>query len=112
MAALDHGPAHPAEVEDPREVARHARIGLWLFAIYLTLYVGFMLINAFAPAWMAERPAADVNLAVWYGFGLILTAGIVALVYSWLCRKRPGHVLDSSTTQGNAQHGAAGKERS
>ncbi len=76
-----------AETEDPREVARHARIGLWLFVIYLLLYGKFVLLSAFMPQWMAVRPWAGVNLAVWYGFGLILAAGVVALVYSWLCRK-------------------------
>jgi uncharacterized membrane protein (DUF485 family) len=86
MSPLDHGPAHPAEAEDPRVAARHARIGLWLFAAYLALYTGFVLASAFRPAWMAVRPWADVNLAVWYGFGLIAAAGVVALVYGGLCR--------------------------
>jgi hypothetical protein len=31
-----------------------------------------------------------VNLAIWYGFGLIGAAGVVALVYSWLCRAQHG----------------------
>jgi uncharacterized membrane protein (DUF485 family) len=87
MAALDHGPAHPAEAEDPRVVARHARIGIWLFAAYLLLYAGFVLGCAFLPAWMALRLWGQINLAVWYGFGLIGAAGVVALIYSWLCRK-------------------------
>ncbi len=86
MAALDHGPAHPAEAEDPQIVARHARIGIWLFAAYLLLYVGFVLANALMPGWMALRPWGEINLAIWYGFGLIGAAGVVALIYSWLCR--------------------------
>jgi uncharacterized membrane protein (DUF485 family) len=106
MAALDHGPAHPRETEDPREVARHARIGLWLFVIYLLLYGKFVLLSAFMPQWMAVRPWAGVNLAVWYGFGLILAAGVVALVYSWLCRK--GAAVHGSTNPA----GPAGSEES
>lgn len=86
MSPLDHGPAQPAEAEDPRAVARHARIGLGLFVVYLALYAGFVLASAFRPAWMAVRPWADVNLAVWSGFGLIAAAGVVALVYGGLCR--------------------------
>jgi uncharacterized membrane protein (DUF485 family) len=86
MAGLDHGPAHPAEVEDPLVVARHARVGIWLFLAYLMLYAGFVLANAFTPDVMKWRPWGDVNLAIWYGFGLIAAAGVVALVYSWLCR--------------------------
>jgi uncharacterized membrane protein (DUF485 family) len=85
--ALDHGPSHPAEAEDPLVVARHARIGIWLFAAYLLLYVGFVLTNALMPEWMALRPWGGINVAIWYGFGLIGAAGVVALIYSWLCRK-------------------------
>ena len=90
MAGLDHGASHPAEVEDPLVVARHARVGMWLFLAYLALYAGFVLANAFAPDVMTWRPWGDVNLAIWYGFGLIGAAGVVALVYSWLCRAGHG----------------------
>jgi uncharacterized membrane protein (DUF485 family) len=66
--------------------ARNTRYGLILFSIYLLLYAAFMVINTFFPALMDWVPAAGVNLAVWYGFGLILAALILALVYAWLCR--------------------------
>jgi uncharacterized membrane protein (DUF485 family) len=90
MSPLDHGPAHPPEVEDPRESARHARIGLWLFAVYFVFYISFMLLSAFAPQVIAMRVAGDVNLAVVYGFGLIGLAGVIALAYGWLCRQSGG----------------------
>ena len=65
---------------------RNARIGLVLFLIYLLLYVGFVGLNAFAPAIM-ERPAlSGVNLAIVYGFALIVAAFLLALLYGWLCR--------------------------
>jgi uncharacterized membrane protein (DUF485 family) len=68
---------------------RNARVGLRLFAVYLVLYAGFVLLAAFAPAVMEHTPAAGVNLAVWYGFGLIAAALALALVYGWLCREEP-----------------------
>ena len=37
-------------------MARHARLGLWLFGVYLLLYGGFVVANCFAPGWMAARP--------------------------------------------------------
>jgi uncharacterized membrane protein (DUF485 family) len=83
---MDHGPAVPKEIEDPVDTARRARYGLVLFAVYLSLYGSFMLVNAFAPAWMQTTPAAGVNLAIWWGFGLIVAAMVLALVYAWLCR--------------------------
>jgi uncharacterized membrane protein (DUF485 family) len=65
---------------------RNARLGLWLFGLYLLLYAGFVLLAAFSPTTMERTPLAGVNLAIWYGFGLIFAALLLALVYGWLCR--------------------------
>lgn len=62
-------------------VSRTSRLGLVLFSIYLLLYGGFVLINSFAPAVMEVIPFAGINLAVLYGFGLIVAAIILALIY-------------------------------
>jgi uncharacterized membrane protein (DUF485 family) len=56
-------------------------LGLILFAIYLVLYGGFVVLNAFFPASMEATPLAGVNLAIWYGLGLIVAALGLALVY-------------------------------
>jgi uncharacterized membrane protein (DUF485 family) len=69
--------------------ARRARYGLVLFAFYLALYGGFVLLNAFAPSLM-EVTLAGVNLAVLYGLGLIAAAFLLALLYDWLCRALAG----------------------
>jgi uncharacterized membrane protein (DUF485 family) len=65
---------------------RNSRIGLALFAVYLLLYGGFVWLAAFSPEAMERTPLAGVNLAIWYGFGLIVTAILLALVYGWTCR--------------------------
>ncbi len=65
---------------------RNARLGLWLFFIYLLFYGGFVLISAFATRWLEWTPLAGLNLAVLSGFGLIILALILALIYGWLCR--------------------------
>jgi uncharacterized membrane protein (DUF485 family) len=65
---------------------RNARVGLWLFFIYLAIYGGFVLLAAFSPATMQRTPLAGVNVAIWYGFGLIAGALVLALLYGWLCR--------------------------
>ncbi len=65
---------------------RNARYGFWLFLVYLVLYAGFVLLAAFSPQTMERTPFAGVNLAIWYGFGLIVAALVLALVYGWLCR--------------------------
>jgi len=84
---MDHGP-NQSDDEQPEVSSRNARIGLWLFAVYLVFYVVFMLVSAFSPESMAARPLSGVNLAIWYGFALLLGALVMALVYSWLCRAR------------------------
>lgn len=86
MAGFGHGPATPAEAEDPAATRRNARNGLWLFAIYFAIYAGFVGLNAFVPSSMTTD-LAGINLAVWYGLGLIVAAFGLALVYMALCRK-------------------------
>lgn len=65
---------------------RNARIGLVLFAVYSAIYGGFVLLNAFSPETMEMTPIAGVNLAILYGFGLIIVAFVLAMFYGWLCR--------------------------
>ncbi len=66
---------------------RHnARLGLVLFFLYLLLYVGFVGISALAPSWMEWRPGGGLNLALLYGFGLILAALVLAFVYGLLAK--------------------------
>lgn len=65
---------------------RNAKIGYVLFGIYLLLYGGFVLLNAFAPDAM-EQTVGGINLAILYGFGLILAAIVLALLYGVLCKE-------------------------
>ena len=57
-----------------------------LFVIYLVLYVGFVLINAFAADVMDLKVFAGLNLAIVYGFGLIVSALILACIYGVLAK--------------------------
>jgi uncharacterized membrane protein (DUF485 family) len=67
-------------------IHRNSRIGLVLFFVYLAFYAGFVLLAAFSPKAMERAPWAGVNLAIWYGFALILAAFVLALLYGALCR--------------------------
>ena len=64
----------------------NARLGLVLFLIYLVLYGGFVFVAAFAPDTMELTPGLGINLAIWYGFALIIAALILALIYGWYSR--------------------------
>jgi uncharacterized membrane protein (DUF485 family) len=65
---------------------RTSRFGLILFALYLLLYAGFVLLAAFSPQAIETTPLAGVNLAIWYGFGLIIAAIVLAFLYGWALR--------------------------
>ncbi len=66
--------------------SKNARLGLQLFCVYLVLYGGFVLLNAFAPQTMEITPIAGINLAILYGFGLIIAALVLALIYGVMCK--------------------------
>jgi uncharacterized membrane protein (DUF485 family) len=61
-------------------VRHNARLGLWMFALYTAFYAGFILISAFSRETMAHV-YFGVPLSVLYGFFLILSAFVLALVY-------------------------------
>ena len=67
-------------------IRSHQQIGLALFCFYLLLYGGFVLLMAFDVDRLQSIGPAGVNLAVWSGFGLIVLALVLALVYGWVCR--------------------------
>ena len=87
---FDHEPEGGRQFQSAADSARHARYGMWLFLVYLVFYAGFVLLNAFRPEVMDEVPAAGVNLAIWYGFALIVAALVLALLYGWLCHRSNG----------------------
>jgi uncharacterized membrane protein (DUF485 family) len=77
----------PSDDDHPVLAAANARAGLWLFGAYLALYAGFVGLSAFAPELMAKTPFGGLNLAVLYGFALIVAALILALIYMAACRR-------------------------
>ncbi|WP_145122345.1 DUF485 domain-containing protein [Rosistilla oblonga] len=66
--------------------SRNSRIGLILFFCYLLLYSGFVFINALSPDSMDMQPIEGINLAIVYGFVLIVGAFAMALLYGLLCK--------------------------
>ncbi len=78
-----------------------SRLGLTLFGLYLLLYGGFVLLNAFAPTTMEETPLAGVNIAILYGFGLIIAAFVLALIYGIFAASSDDETLDESAKDGN-----------
>ena len=86
MAGLDFKAAVVKEQEDEGVIAHNTRMGLLLFAVYVALYGGFMALSAFWPEVMSRPFLGGANIAVSYGFALIVAALALALLYMKLCR--------------------------
>lgn len=86
MAGFDHKPSESEEPENVETIQRNTNLGLKLFAVYLILYGGFVFLNTFSPSRMEVVVFAGLNLAIVYGFTLIIAAFVLAIIYGWLCR--------------------------
>ena len=56
-----------------------------MFLVYAAIYVGFVAVNIISPVTMEKTIFLGLNLAVVYGFGLIILALVQALIYNFLC---------------------------
>jgi uncharacterized membrane protein (DUF485 family) len=59
-------------------------LGKWLFVIYSLFYFGFIMINVLSPDFMAID-VGSLNVAIVYGFGLIIFAMVLAVAYNHVC---------------------------
>jgi uncharacterized membrane protein (DUF485 family) len=67
--------------------ARKARLGVILFTVYTLIYAGFVLIGLTWPELMGVPVLGEQNLAIIYGFGLIVLAIIMGFIYNYYCTK-------------------------
>lgn len=81
-----HDGAPDSAGDDSATTARNARIGMRLFVLYTVAYGVFIALNAFWAHLMEQVVWGGMNIAVLFGFGLILAAIVIALVYGWTCR--------------------------
>ncbi len=64
---------------------RKSRLGLILFLVYGIIYAGFVILGLFFTDSLGLIVFSGLNLAVVYGFGLILLAIVMGFVYSLVC---------------------------
>jgi uncharacterized membrane protein (DUF485 family) len=57
------------------------------FFVYLIVYAGFVAIGVADYELMGKIVLGNQNLAVVYGFGLIIFAILLGLYYNWQCTK-------------------------
>jgi len=84
----------------------NTKLGLNLFVVYLLLYLGFVLGNAFFADLMEIKVMLGLNLAIVYGFALIKMAFILSLIYGLMCKSEPASdsvekPTPAATSEGN-----------
>ena len=61
-----------------------------MFACFTPIYLAFIFIAVISPSTMA-RDVGSLNVAVVYGFGIIVLAIIQAVVYNFICSAKEKH---------------------
>ncbi len=56
-------------------------LGVVLLAIYVVVYAGYIVVCGFNHSLAASSAPGGVNVAVAYGFGLIVFALVLAIIY-------------------------------
>ena len=81
-----HEPATQAGKDHAADYKKN--LGVKMFIVYAVIYAGFVAINVINPILMEMEIIFGLNLAVVYGFGLIIVALIMALIYNSMCNRR------------------------
>lgn len=74
-----HGP--PTEWKKDKSATIKELLGKWLFLMYTIVYAGFIIINIVSPRLMGID-IGGFNMAIVYGFGLIIIAILLAFAYN------------------------------
>ncbi len=82
---MDHGSAEEIAVDHAAK--RKTKLGIWMFISYTIVYAIFVAIGVANYKAMSNIVLGDLNLAVTYGFGLIILAIIMGLIYNWRCTR-------------------------
>jgi uncharacterized membrane protein (DUF485 family) len=82
---MSHGP--PAEWEKEKTENYKRKLGLIMFAAYTTFYLIFVFLCVLSPKLVATK-VGGLNLAITYGFALIVVAIIQALAYNLICARK------------------------
>jgi len=76
---MHHGPA--TEWKKDKASSLKELLGKWMFLLYTLVYAGFILINVVSPEFMGID-VGSLNVAIVYGFGLIIFAIFLAFAYN------------------------------
>lgn len=80
-----HEPA--VSIGADKAAAKKAKLGVIMFFIYTIVYAGFVLIGLTKPEIMGLHLIGEQNIAIVYGFGLIILAIVMGFIYNYYCTK-------------------------
>lgn len=80
-----HEPAAELGIDNASE--QKSKLGLLLFVVYGVIYAVFVVLGLFFTESLGIIVFAGLNLAVVYGFGLIILAIVMGFVYSLVCTR-------------------------
>ena len=80
---MSHGPATVWK-ENKSLDKRKSRLGVVMFVIYTIVYAGFIYINVWDSKVM-KISVGSLNVAIVYGFVLIVLALVLAIIYNHIC---------------------------
>ena len=80
---------HEPAVELGADLAskKKTRLGIILFFVYAAIYAIFVYIGLVHTDTLGIKAIGKVNLAVVYGIGLIVLAGVMGFIYSLICTR-------------------------
>lgn len=85
LSNMLHEPASNVGIDNA--ASYKAKLGVKMFIAYTIIYVGFVLIGLTKPEWMGVEILAGQNIAIIYGFGLIILAIIMGFIYNFFCTR-------------------------
>ncbi len=77
----------PPEPETDFASEKKAKLGIKFFFLYLFFYAGFVAIGVLNYELLAYEVIGGINLAIFYGIGLILFAVLLGILYNFLCSR-------------------------
>ncbi|MFC2045526.1 DUF485 domain-containing protein [Chloroflexota bacterium] len=97
---MEHGPAPKWKVEKSRDYK--TRLGLIMMPIFAAVYFIFIVIAVTNPQMMAND-VGSLNVAIVYGFGIIITAIVMALIYNYYCSRKEKEDEEPEHSKGEAE---------
>jgi len=81
---MEHGP--PTEWQEDKSEGFKTKLGIIMVAFFTIIYFAFIILAVTNPQAMAND-VGSLNVAVVYGFGIIIIAVIQALIYNFVCSR-------------------------